>query len=77
MSLFCPEMCANTSFVSGKGVNHPANKLQPIVEALGPAKTATLPTFYVIRGADNTGSFSGKGKVDLVGRCFKTQRSPS
>ena len=58
-----PEMCANTSFVTGRGANHRAIKLQPIVEALGSAKTAALPAFHAVTGADNTGSFSGKGKV--------------
>ena len=57
------EMCPNTSFVTRKGTNHRFIKLQPIVEALGPAKTAALPAFHAITGADNTGSFSGKGKV--------------
>ena len=33
-----PEMCANTSFVTGKGANHRTIKLQPIVDAL-----STLP----------------------------------
>ena len=29
-----PEMCTSTSFVTGKGANHRAIKLQPIVDAL-------------------------------------------
>ena len=58
-----PEMCANTSFVTGKGANHRAIKLQPIVKALGLAKTAPLLAYHPIIGADNTESFSGKGKV--------------
>ena len=56
-------MCPNTSFVTGRGANHRSIKLQPVVEALGPVKTAELPAFYAITKADNTGSFSGKGKV--------------
>ena len=60
------EMCLNTSFVTGRGTSH-RSKLQPIAEALGPEKTAALPAFHAITGADNTGSFSGKGKVS----CWK------
>ena len=43
-----PEMCANTSFVTGKAANHRGIKLQSIVEALGPAKSAALPAFHAI-----------------------------
>lgn len=57
------DKCPNTTFVTGRGANHRSIKLQPIVEALGPAKTAALPTFHAITRADNTGSFLGKGKV--------------
>ena len=57
-----PEMCPNTSFVTGSATTRRTIKLQPIVEALGPAKTAALPAFHALTGADNTGSFSGKGK---------------
>lgn len=42
-----PEICGNsTSFVTGKGGNHRAIKLHPIVEALGPTKTAALSAFH-------------------------------
>ena len=61
------EMCLNTSFVTGRGTSHRSIKLQPIAEALGPEKTAALPAFHAITGADNTGSLSGKGKVS----CWK------
>jgi len=37
--------------------------LRPTVQALGPGKTASLPALYAISGADNTGRFSGKGKL--------------
>ena len=57
------DLCENTSFVTGKGSNHRVIKLRPIVQALGQAKTAALPAFHAISGADNTGSFSGKGKL--------------
>ena len=35
------------------------NTLRPTVQG----KTAALPAFHAISGADNTGSFSGKGKL--------------
>ena len=60
------EMCLNTSFVTGRGTSHRSID-QPIAEALGPEKTAALPAFHAITGADNTGSLSGKGKVS----CWK------
>ena len=51
--------CENTSFVTGKGSNHQAIKLRPTVQG----KTAAVPAFHAISGADNTGSSSGKGKL--------------
>lgn len=62
------ELCHNTSFVTGTGQHHRVIKLNPIVDALGNAKTAALPAFHALSGADNTGSFSGKGKQT----CWKT-----
>lgn len=35
----------------------------PIFQALGATKAAALPAFHALSGADNTGSFSGKGKL--------------
>ena len=58
-----PEMCPDTSFVTGSGASRRTIKLKPIVEALGPAKTAPLPAFHPLTGAENTGSFAGKGKM--------------
>ena len=60
-------MCLNTSFVTGRGTSHRSMKLQPIAKALSPEKTAALPAFHAITGADNAGSLSGKGKVS----CWK------
>ena len=37
--------------------------MKSIADALGPTKTAALPAFHVLTGADVTGSFSGKGKA--------------
>ena len=57
-----PEMCPNTSFVTESATTRRTIKLQLIVEALGSAKTAALPAFHALTLADNTRSFSGKGK---------------
>ena len=35
----------------------------PIFQSLGAAKAAALPAFHALSGADNTSSFSGKGKL--------------
>ena len=40
----------------------------PIASALGSVEFAELPEFHSFRGADITGSFSGKGKLS----CWKT-----
>ncbi|XP_028412052.1 uncharacterized protein LOC114534781 [Dendronephthya gigantea] len=56
------DLCQNTVFVTGKGQHHRVIKLKPIVDALGPLKTAALPAFHALTGADNTGSFARKGK---------------
>lgn len=58
-----PELCENTLFVTGRGQNHRMIELKPIVQTLGPEKIAALPAFHALSGADNTGSFSGKGKL--------------
>ena len=50
-----PEMCPNINFVTG-------SDQQQLTEALGSAKTAPLPAFHALTGADNMGSFSEKGK---------------
>ena len=57
-----PELCSNVSFVTGKGRNRREIRLEPIVQALGEARTAALPAFHALSGADNTGCFSGHGK---------------
>ena len=57
-----PEMCPDTSIVTGSATTRQTIKLEPTVEALGSAKTAALPTFQTLTGAYNMGSFSGKGK---------------
>lgn len=58
-----PKLCENTSFVTGRGQRHRKIQLGPIVRSLGLSKTAALPGFHAWSGADNTGSFAGKGKL--------------
>ena len=57
-----PELCSKVSFVTGKGRNHRTTMLEPIVRALGQAKTADLLAFHSFSGADNTGSFAYHAK---------------
>ena len=58
-----PRICQNTVFVTGKGDDLGEIQLKPIVDVLGPIKTVALPALHALSGADNTGSFSGKGKA--------------
>ena len=58
-----PELCENTLFVTGRGQHHRIIELKPIVETLGPEKIAAFLAFHALSGADNTKSFSGKGKL--------------
>ena len=57
-----PELCSKVSFVTGKGRNHRTILLEPIVQALGQAKTAALPAFHAFSGPDNTGSSAYRAK---------------
>jgi len=59
-----PELCADTSFVTGRGQRHRTIQLCPIVRALGAARTAALPGFHAWSGADVTGNFAFKGKLE-------------
>ena len=61
------DLCQNTVFVTGKGEPYRTIKLQPIVRALGPLKTAAVRSFHAQTGADNTGSFAKKGKPTCWG----------
>ena len=62
-----PELCADTSFVTGRGQRHRNIQLRPTVGALGAARTAALPGFHAWSGADFTGNFAFKGKLE----CWK------
>lgn len=57
-----PQLCDHTVFVTGVGQNCRIIPLKPIFTALGEEQPATLPEFHAMSGADNTGSFYGKGK---------------
>ena len=63
-----PELCADTSFVTKRGQRLRNIQLSPIVHALGAARTAALPGFHAWSGADVTGNFAFKGKLE----CWKT-----
>ena len=63
-----PELCADTSFVTGRGQRHRNIQLSLIVRALGATRTAALPGFHAWSGADVTGNFAFKGKLE----CWKT-----
>ena len=58
-----PELCVKTSCVTGTGDNHRVIDFAPITRALGRANLAVLTEFRALSGADNTGNFSGKGKL--------------
>ncbi|KAK3731808.1 hypothetical protein QZH41_007634 [Actinostola sp. cb2023] len=62
-----PDLCDDTSFVTGIGQKHRIIPLKPIYEELGQHRAAALPGFHSITGADNTGSFVGNGKLS----CWK------
>ena len=53
----------DTHFIIGTGQRKRSIKLLPIYEALGADTANVLPRFHAFSGADNTGSFSGKGKI--------------
>ena len=55
-----PQLCQNTTFVTGRGEHLRKIALRPIVDALGPARIAALPGFHAWSGADVSGSFAGK-----------------
>ena len=63
-----PELGAHTSFVTGRGQRHRNIQLSLIVRALGAAITAALLGFHAWSGADVTGNFAFKGKLE----CWKT-----
>jgi len=61
------ELCVDTSFVTGRGRRLRNIQLRPIVRTLGAARTAALPGFHAWSGADVTGNFAFKGKLE----CWK------
>jgi len=58
-----PQLCQNTTFVTGRGEHLRKIALRPIVDAPGPARIAALPGFHAWSGADVTRSFAGKQKT--------------
>ena len=69
-----PELCQNTSFVTRRGQRHHKILHRPIVQALGPARTAALPGFHVWSGADFAGSFTSKGKLGVGNHFLRLTR---
>lgn len=63
----------DTHFITGTGQRKRSIKLLPIYEALGADLANALPGFHALSGADNTGSFSGKGKI----LCWKALQKSS
>ena len=70
------QMCPNTSFVTGSATTRRTIKLQPIVEALGPAMTAALPAFHALTGLITRAVFQEKGNR-LAGKNLKRTMSRS
>ena len=66
------QRCAQIQVLTGSATTH-----QTIEEALGPAKTAALPSFHALTGADNTSSFSAKGKPKNLKRPMSHSLDPS
>ena len=64
-----PQLCQNTTFVTGRGEHLRKIALRPFVDALGPARIAALPGFHAWSGADVTGSLAGKQKTCHVKNC--------
>ena len=62
-----PELCADTSFVTERGKHHGNIQLCAIVRSLGAARTSAIPGFHSWSGADVTGNFAFKGKLE----CWK------
>ena len=61
------QLCRDTYFITGVGNKKHLIPLGPIVHALGAEKAAALPGFHAFSGADVTGRFAGKGKLN----CWK------
>ena len=57
------QLCHETNFIAGTGQRHRVIKLQRIVHSLGTHKIAALSALHAFSGADNSGSFAGKGKA--------------
>ena len=69
-----PHFCEDTAFVTGVGQRRRIISLKPIFTALGRERAAALPGFHAFSGADNTGSFYGKGKLTCWKSFFHTSR---
>jgi len=68
------QRCAQIQ-VTGSATTHQTIKLQPVVEALGSAKTAAIPASHALTGTDNTDSVSAKGKLTCWKECEEANAS--
>lgn len=59
-----PMLPADTAFIA-MSTRRDEIYLQPIFDALGPMRAASLPGLHALSGADVTGSFSGKAKTSF------------
>ena len=69
-----PHFCDDTAFVTSVTQSRRIIPLKPIFTALGREHSAALPGFHAFSGADNTGSFYGKGKLTCWKAFFHTSR---
>jgi len=60
-----PDLCENNIFVTGVGLRSRTISVRDIFNSLGPHKADALPCLHAISGADNTGSFIGKAKINF------------
>ena len=58
-----PQLCDDTTFVTGVGQRRRTVPLKDIFTALGEERATALLGFHAMSGADNTGSFYAKGKT--------------
>ena len=68
-----PMLSRDTNFVTGTGTKRRTIPLGPIYQTIGPDKAAALPGLHAFSGADNTGSFAGRGKLAFWKRFWEAK----
>ena len=66
-----PRLCRYTNLITGVGLRQRNVCVGDIYQSLGESKATALPGLHAISGADNTGSFMGKGKMAFW-KCFQS-----